>query len=456
MTDLAVTPLFPRLGGTVSGASQRGIYSTLLDGLVALVLLGPVLGFLTPAEGYFNAGYSFALADNLSQGEFPITTLISRSIHVLILLLVLRNWRAYVAEARYGIMIFVQFFVFGLTFLWSEEPLTTLREGLHFTEFLILAVHLSCRYDVEGFVRLATRLCGFVMASSVVAALAFPHYGLSNLAGEYSSAWRGVVANKNSLGGVAVQSLVTSGFSFALGINKRWFSGSVLLVTVAILYFAHSATSDVAAVGVVSVALWVWATRRGWGGAAVFLGLSVGALILSAAFASVSTPSQLLGRSADLTGRTDVWRVTERLISGRELLGYGLGFWGFMTRDKYNTWQELGWAAPHAHNDILDVLLQAGVVGLLPYLYNWIMALWRGVVLTQRRDLAGTYFFMLFLGLFFRSFSEVVSVFPGINTIALIILAQLKLSKRLRLSSLEPGNPTSAQAPAAGILTPHS
>jgi len=410
------------------------MYSTLLDGLVALVLLGPVLGFLTPAEGYFNAGYSFALADNLSQGTFPITTFMSRSIHVLTLLLVLRNWRGYVAEARYGIMIFAQFFVFGLTFLWSEEPLTTLREGLHFTEFLILAVHFSWRYDVEGFVRLMTRLCGFVMVASVVAALAFPHYGLSNLAGEYSSAWRGVFANKNTLGAEAVVSLVTTGFSFALGINNRWFSGSVLLVVFGVLYFAHSATSDVAAIGVVGVAIWVWATRRGWGVAAIFLGVSVGALFLAAALASVATPTQLLGRSADLTGRTDVWRVTEALISRRELLGYGLGFWGFMTRDKFNTWQELGWAAPHAHNDILDVVLQSGLFGLLLYLYNWIMALWRGAVLVQRRDLTGTYFFLLFLSLFFRSFSEVVSVFPGINTIALIVLSQIVISKRFSLT----------------------
>jgi len=410
------------------------MYSTLLDGLVALVLLGPVLGFLTPVEGYFNAGYSFALADNLSQGTFPITTFMSRSIHVLTLLLVLRNWRGYVAEARYGIMIFAQFFVFGLTFLWSEEPLTTLREGLHFTEFLILAVHLSWRYDVEGFVRLMTRLCGFVMVASVVAALAFPHYGLSNLAGEYSSAWRGVFANKNTLGAEAVVSLVTAGFSFALGINNRWFSGSVLLVVFGVLYFAHSATSDVAAIGVVGVAIWVWATRRGWGVAAIFLGVSVGALFFAAALASVATPTQLLGRSADLTGRTDVWRVTEALISRRELLGYGLGFWGFMTRDKFNTWQELGWAAPHAHNDILDVVLQSGIFGLLLYLYNWIMALWRGAVLVQRRDLTGTYFFLLFLSLFFRSFSEVVSVFPGINTIALIVLSQIEISKRFSLT----------------------
>ena len=433
MSDIAFTTSVTAPGRPTRSGNEGSIYASILDSFVALVLLGPVLGFLTPAEGYFNAGYSFALADNLSHTDYPTTALISRIIHLLVFLLVIKNWRNYLKEAKYGLMVFAQFLAFGLTVFWSEDPYTTLREGLHFTEFLILAVHISWRYDLEHFVRLMTQLCGFVMAASIFVALAFPHYGLSNLAGEYSSAWRGVLANKNALGGSAVVSLVTSGFSFALRINKTWFSGGVFLITLIILYFAHSATSDVAALGVILVGLWVWTTRRGWGWASILLGVSVGSLVLSAALASVSSPEELLGRSADLTGRTDVWRVTEALISKREWLGYGLGFWGFMTRDKFNTWQELGWAAPHAHNDILDVLLQAGALGLSFYIYNWIMALWRGIVLVQRRDLTGTYFFLLFLGLFFRSFSEVVSVFPGINTIAFVVLAQIKLSKMFSL-----------------------
>lgn len=79
----------------------------------------------------------------------------------------------------------------------------------------------------------------------------------------------------------------------------------------------------------------------------------------------------LVGRSANLTGRTDFWALAPDYIAEHPWLGYGYG--GFFQRDPYSQVWDL-WShseyffTPNFHNSALDVAILLGLIGLTAYL----------------------------------------------------------------------------------------
>jgi exopolysaccharide production protein ExoQ len=79
-----------------------------------------------------------------------------------------------------------------------------------------------------------------------------------------------------------------------------------------------------------------------------------------------SSATELLGRSSDLTGRTELWGFTLNMISKRPLLGFGLsGFWMGASEESLSVQSQLGWTPIYSHNGYLEILLSLGIVGLL-------------------------------------------------------------------------------------------
>jgi len=62
-----------------------------------------------------------------------------------------------------------------------------------------------------------------------------------------------------------------------------------------------------------------------------------------------------------LTGRTEVWAVTLQLWRANPLFGYGPGLWSGVMRLRYA--RIMGWLVPHAHNQLLQTLGEAGLIG---------------------------------------------------------------------------------------------
>ena len=82
----------------------------------------------------------------------------------------------------------------------------------------------------------------------------------------------------------------------------------------------------------------------------------------------------LLHRSVTLTSRTYIWDQTFSLISKKPLLGYGLK----EIDVDYGRYQV--YRAYHAHNEILEIIYQAGIVGLLVFIPILVVSyrnLWR-------------------------------------------------------------------------------
>jgi O-antigen ligase len=109
-------------------------------------------------------------------------------------------------------------------------------------------------------------------------------------------------------------------------------------------------------------------------------------LLVASGVTMLSVDSQrviaVLGRSADLTGRTQIWALASFYIPERPVLGYGYsGFWNGASPESLTIEHAMGGKIMYSHNGYLETLLNLGVVGFLLTLaflgrgvkraYNW-------------------------------------------------------------------------------------
>ncbi|MFC5446779.1 O-antigen ligase family protein [Paenibacillus aestuarii] len=69
----------------------------------------------------------------------------------------------------------------------------------------------------------------------------------------------------------------------------------------------------------------------------------------------------ILGKSSTLTGRTFIWEIAKSMIADSPLIGYGTREKGYIIAIFGSTW--------YAHNFVLDILIQGGIVLLVTFLF---------------------------------------------------------------------------------------
>lgn len=98
---------------------------------------------------------------------------------------------------------------------------------------------------------------------------------------------------------------------------------------------------------------------------------------------------QLLGRTENLTGRTDIWNSLLPYAKSRFLLGYGYGgFWTTFLREQI---------ASHAHNGSLNTVLDLGIIGLILFIVFLAITTWKCCKLIKNESSV----FILFLSMIF-------------------------------------------------------
>lgn len=193
---------------------------------------------------------------------------------------------------------------------------------------------------------------------------------------------QGIMGNANLLGPVALLAMVVFGIRYAAAPPRR----TLLLVWIALagyLFFrAASATAFVAAAAVAIVlttVLLMRTVRRPGGRTRYYIGYAL--LGLGGGTALWVWRDDLfstLGRSADLTGREDIWAAVLERAGERPVAG-----WGFAS--PWMPWEASfdGWIIDHdqtvmqAHSVWIDVYLQLGIIGLVLFGALMIAYVWR-------------------------------------------------------------------------------
>lgn len=246
---------------------------------------------------------------------------------------------------------------------WSVDPWESAKTWLVVAILLgaglvlpSLALDAKQRWNFPGLL-----LVLFTVFSGVSLMLVtlFPQWGVVNdlVSADGSSLWNVGLYGWNAALGVTAALAATVAFgALAVSCRSPWLWGSITINVVAVLV-SQSATSLVAMLtGVAVMAMIRWRKVRLVG--ALGMAALAAALLVEPRIGLLSWVFEILGRSADLTGRLPIWHaVLERTESAR-LSGLGMG-------NSPDLQPFLGAVIPHSHNGYLQIVVELGVVGAI-------------------------------------------------------------------------------------------
>jgi O-antigen ligase len=308
----------------------------------------------------------------------------------------------------------VAFLAFAvLSLVWSAYPGPTAATLLGTLMTTIVGCTVVLALDWHGFVRALgsalrwviglSLLFELVVATIVRAPLARP-WDARGADAPLMDLWsrnvlfegdriQGWVGNANLLGIIALLGIIVFAVQLADGSVRR-VTGYVWLALAAITFgLTRSSTMMVAAVVCVVVLSAALLARRASprGRLALYaVGVAVVAVAAVAAVWFRGAALELLGKSADLTGRIDIWAEVGALAERRPWFGWGYSSpWlpGAVPFDEpivRNGVEQL-----QAHNAWLDVRLQLGIIGLVLFAAIVASVLWRSWFLAIDRPRTG-------------------------------------------------------------------
>ncbi|WP_102192827.1 O-antigen ligase family protein [Microbacterium aurantiacum] len=202
---------------------------------------------------------------------------------------------------------------------------------------------------------------------------------------------QGIVGNANLLAVICVFAILTFGILFAARARRRTMLALWMLVAAFFLFRASSATAYASAAAAVVVLVAALLMRRATtpGHRTRIYVVCVAAVVVGgAALWALQGPLlTLLGRSSDLTGRSDlIWgKVLER-AGTHPVFGNGFSSPWVPTDPAFDGWiVDHNITVFHAHNMWLDVLLQLGAVGVVLMAVAYLSLLWRSWFLAVDR-----------------------------------------------------------------------
>jgi O-antigen ligase len=182
------------------------------------------------------------------------------------------------------------------------------------------------------------------------------------------SGWRGSFEHKNGM----VPFLVFACITFVIFERRRWLRNFVILSAIVLTIGSQSATGMSCVIVVLCVSWWLNAyLKQDLRLSGSYVALSLFGAILMAAVITVALPwlVNLYGKDLTFTNRTDIWSASVDVIGDKPWTGYGWnGVWVDETVEPTVTLnRETGFIAGHAHNVVLEMLLEGGVIGLVLY-----------------------------------------------------------------------------------------
>ena len=244
----------------------------------------------------------------------------------------------------------------------TETPAFSLRRCFATTCATFFGVALAIKLTSEEQLRMLSWLFRIISVLSVACVIVLPSYGLMDSA---EQEWRGVFGFKNVLGAVMALSLLVE---WLLPANTRWskmLNRAAMFLSAGLLIRANSLTPLVAIVGtfvVVQIYRFTTLRLRMPLYATVVASVLVGTLGLVLVAPRTDALILLMGRTPELTGRTEIWHWVIGFIQERPLLGYGYA--GFWTESVSATVERAIGSHMYSHNGYLDTILTIGILGL--------------------------------------------------------------------------------------------
>jgi len=318
------------------------------------------------------------------------------------------NWITWLI--RYRLLLSILLIGTAFSAMWSVEASLTMERSVHLIGSTIIAFYIGFTIPLTRILSITVAVLGLLMLASIATVFTVPTIGIETYEG--SSVWRGVMTSKNTLGFWATITILASATVMAnvATIGKKLLCLAAMSCALTALIFSVSATSLLALVVSSLVMLYLYlAFRFDLGLIATFILGIMFAILVGFAFYNIDT-AELIGRSGDLTGRSDVWEQTWKLIKERPLTGYGYGTIWYPTPDSLWIQQSLtdfSWKVFHAHNGILQLASEIGIPLTAIAIVMIIQQLIEIIYCQYQRQQAGVLFVLGFsIALLISNYSE--------------------------------------------------
>jgi exopolysaccharide production protein ExoQ len=351
-------------------------------------------GFLSLIK---SGGASQGEADFISETDSSLALIVFQLIYFITFILLVLRWRKvlYILQRDKFIWILVGFSTAST--LWSLDPRMTFVRCVALIGTSLFGLYLATRYSLEGQLQMLGWTFGTVIVLSLISVFLLPKYGV--MAATHAGAWRGIYNHKNVLG----KMMVLSSLIFLLQTNmnqKRALTWIGLSLSMMLLLLAKSSAA-IMSFSVLVVVFMVVKTLRWRYELMVPTLLAVlmsGAGILMFLTDHVDTLFKLVGKDPTLTGRTDFWVLVLNNIWKHPWWGYGYGaFWQESNSDAALIRYAVGWSVPNAHNGLLDLWLDLGILGVIILLIGVLGTVIQAYILLRRTKKAIYIFPFLFV-----------------------------------------------------------
>ena len=246
---------------------------------------------------------------------------------------------------------------------WSGSPGTTLRRSMLLLAYFVFGHYACASVGAGGTIRRLSAAGTLMLVLSLALFVAAP--GLGQDTGDYQGALRGVFVQKNLTAWAFQLALACMGYRFYAERRVGWGFLVRVAAIVGAIVLTRSTTQLLGCV--VLLGFWAWS---GWFRAARVKAVPVWVAACALAIAGWTLwglgdeAYRVLGKDSTLTGRGPIWEMAERAIAARPWFGWGFqGFWQPDERAVQEIWAVVGWLVPHAHNGLLELLLETGIVG---------------------------------------------------------------------------------------------
>jgi exopolysaccharide production protein ExoQ len=349
--------------------SQKRLDRIIL-GTAAVALSGAVMSI------FFN-DKSFSYVDGSPRYEAALGV-----VYAAVVIFAIAHLRQVMQVARLSAPLIAMIVLAFVSVAWAENPGLALRRSAALFGTTLVGVLLCARFTSEERLQLLSFILRALAIASLLFAVFIPYYGITNDA-LHSGDWVGVFNHKNSLGAyVGIAFLIDSYRPMRLRPRIFWFGLYTLLI------IKSGSASPLAALLATWLVVAVFKKMRmrhhismrtiaftiaGTAGVGVIAALGSGAI------------QSALGRTANLSGRTQLWEALIPTIMRQPVLGYGYGaFWSGGSKEYYSVERLITWDPMYAHNGFLEIMVSLGIVGLI--LGLWFLAQ-GGLYAVRRADL---------------------------------------------------------------------
>jgi O-antigen ligase len=319
-----------------------------------------------------SGGISEGDGKSMSSFDYSLNQAVYLLVYFITFFLLILRWKkvVYVMSKERWILGLVGIAV--LSFIWSVEPITTLKQIVDLIGATAFGIYLATRYTLKEQINLLCWMSVVAIALSILFAIALPKYGI--MASVHEGAVRGIYTHKNTFGRI----LVLGATLFLVRIfshksDRLIFTGFLGLAVVLLIL-----TRSTGALGnflIMTVLMLIYPILR-WRLAlmipALFALATVCSGVLWWTMDNAETMLATVGKDPSLTGRTYFWSYLWEMIEKRFWLGYGFdSFWNGLNGPSAYIWRASRWKVPDAHNGFLELWLNLGFVGVSVFAFGY-------------------------------------------------------------------------------------